>query len=54
LLVSDTKRAAALGDPEAQSVLSRGQSDTSQCLLPSTNPLRHRHRSEHSEHKKES
>ncbi len=45
-LVSDTKKAAAEGDAESRSVLTRGQSDNPTCLLPTTNPLRHRHRSE--------
>lgn len=46
LLESDTRKAAALGDREAQAVLTRGQHDNPTCILPTTNPLRHRHRTE--------
>ena len=45
-LEADTRKAAQYGDPEAQRVLTQGQRDTKMCVLPSTNPLRHRHRSE--------
>jgi hypothetical protein len=45
-LVADTKKAAYTGDLEAQSVMTRGQRDNPTCALPTTNPLRHRHRSE--------
>jgi hypothetical protein len=46
-LVDQTKKAAHQGDKESQEVLSRGgQFDNSTCILPTTNPLRHRHRKE--------
>lgn len=43
-LYESTKTAANRGDLEAQSVITHGQQDNPTCLLPSTNPLRHRHR----------
>jgi hypothetical protein len=45
-LVDDTKKAAFSGDAEAQAVYTRGQRDNPTCILPTTNPLRHRHRKE--------
>ena len=45
-LYEQTRDAAHKGDVEAQQVLTRGQRDNPTCLLPSTNPLRHRHRAE--------
>jgi hypothetical protein len=46
-LVDGTKEAANRGDIESQQVLSRGgQFDNRACILPTTNPLRHRHRKE--------
>lgn len=45
-LVESTRHAAYRGDVEAQQVMIRGQRDNPSCLLPSTNPLRHRHKSE--------
>ena len=41
-----TRKAANKGDKEAQSVITNGQQDSAACLLPTTNPLRHRHRKE--------
>jgi hypothetical protein len=45
-LDEQTKKAAHSGDREAQSVLIHGRRDDSTCILPTTNPLRHRHRKE--------
>lgn len=50
---SRTLHDARQGDIHAQSILTRGQQDDPTCLLPSTNPLVHRHgslaRTEHNE-----
>lgn len=43
-LYEATRDAAHKGDAEAQSVLINGQQDNPTCLMPSTNPLRRRHR----------
>lgn len=46
-LTEETREAADQGDKEAQQVIERGgQTDNRTCLLPSTNPFRHRHRKE--------
>jgi len=45
-LTESTRDAAYSGDVEAQRVLTAGQRDNPTCILPTTNPLRHRHRSE--------
>lgn len=45
-LQDQTRIAAYKGDREAQHVMIRGQKDNKTCALPTTNPLRHRHRSE--------
>lgn len=46
-LVAKTAKAAESGDKEAQAVIERGGvADNRTCILPSTNPFRHRHRKE--------
>lgn len=45
-LEEQTRKAAHQGDKEAQNVILHGQQDNRTCLLPTTNPLRHRHRKE--------
>ena len=46
-LTEATRDAAEKGDKEAQQVITQGgQADNRTCILPSTNPFRHRHRRE--------
>jgi len=46
-MVEDTRTAAHRGDAEAQQVIeNKGVRDNPTCILPTTNPFRHRHRKE--------
>ena len=46
-LVENTRKAAAKGDKESQEVITNGGvTDNRTCILPPTNPFRHRHRAE--------